>query len=197
MKSIFLSYRRDDEPGYVARLADSLALVFGNIVFRDVDGILGGSDWKLHLQRQVAQAQVVIVVIGQRWRSLLDENKPECDYVRFELNLARKLSIPIIPVLLRDARMTQRVALGNLEWLCDLQFLELSDVQERWATDLDHLADCIVTLTTIERLDPTEQSEIHDTQRVNRQSSTGSNSPNIQSNGGNINITFNAPGNKS
>jgi hypothetical protein len=42
MNDIFLSYRRDDEPGYVKGLRDGLTKAFGNVVYRDVDRILGG-----------------------------------------------------------------------------------------------------------------------------------------------------------
>ena len=48
MKKIFLSYRRDDIPSYVARLEDALEQAFGeNRVFRDVEDIAGGSAWKM------------------------------------------------------------------------------------------------------------------------------------------------------
>jgi hypothetical protein len=46
-KRIFISYRRDDVPGYVARLEDYLEKEFGeHSVFRDVEDIAGGTEWR-------------------------------------------------------------------------------------------------------------------------------------------------------
>ena len=55
MNEIFLSYKRSDDPGYVARLADSLERVFGEgTVYRDVDSERAGGNWKKSLARNVS-----------------------------------------------------------------------------------------------------------------------------------------------
>lgn len=157
MSGIFLSYRREDEPGYVGRLADGLAEAFGDVVFRDVDGILGGRKWQLELQKQVNNAQVLVVVIGRRWQSILSRRDPDRDQVRFELNHARKLKIPVIPVVLQDTQFDYAQDMGDLNWLLELQFLEMSDRQGRWQSDLDLLIESLVGQTNLARL---RQSEL-------------------------------------
>jgi hypothetical protein len=79
MSDIFLCYRRDDEAGYVGRLADRFNDAFGDVVYRDVDGVRGGSKWKLELRKQVPRAQVILAFIGKRWQSILAERSPEND----------------------------------------------------------------------------------------------------------------------
>lgn len=168
MSEIFLNYRRDDEPGYVARLADGLTEAFGAVVFRDVDSIDGGSKWKVELQKQVSQSQILIAVFGRRWEALLAERDPETDHLRFELNLAHKLEIPVIPVQMQDVNISGGKDLGDLGWLKDLQFIELSDQQGRWAGDLDNLVECIARATSLERVKQPhgEQSEANSGKKV-------------------------------
>lgn len=192
MSDIFLSYRRDDEPGYVGRLADGITAAFGEIVFRDVDSIRAGSKWKIELRKQVSQAQVLIAVIGQRWQSILSERDPERDYVRHELNLAHQLEIPVIPVKMQDAPFDYKQDLGDLSWLRELQCLELSDRQGRWGTDLDQLVGCILDSTALERIYQSDQPAPGiQPASISQQTSVGNQSPNIQSDGGNVTISFN------
>ena len=149
MNEIFLNYRRDDEPGYVARLADSLTKAFGEVVFRDVDSIDGGSNWRVELQKQVSQSQIMIAVIGRRWQTLLSERDPEHDHLRYELELAHSLQIPIIPVQMESAQSVVDNDLGSLSWLNGLQFFELSDRQGRWTGDMERLVEIIARKTSL------------------------------------------------
>jgi hypothetical protein len=70
---IFINYRRDDDPGYTQalylRLEDEFAT---SDLFMDVEGqIKPGDDFVAVLNAQVAEADVVLVVIGPRWSELL------------------------------------------------------------------------------------------------------------------------------
>lgn len=107
---IFISYRRDDSADVTGRLYDRLVARFGRErVFKDVDSIPLGVDFRTHLQEVVSACDVVVAVIGERWMSVgegesrrLDDTK---DFVRIELETALQREIPIIPVLVGAARM--------------------------------------------------------------------------------------------
>src|SRR6185295_18256604 len=65
---IFVSYRRGDDPGYTGRLFDRLLGAFGgDHVFMDVENIAAGVDFRRVLDEQVADCDVMLVVIGKGW----------------------------------------------------------------------------------------------------------------------------------
>lgn len=141
-RKIFLSYRRDDSPGYVSKLDDELERVFGHDrVFRDVTDIKGGSKWKQALEENLENSAVVLLVIGRRWESIWEARKDseEVNYVSSELCRARDLDIPIIPVTLDGATLSKNIDLGEMAWILDNQTYDISDKQGRWATDFNGL----------------------------------------------------------
>lgn len=149
LKNIFLSYRRDDSPGYVSKIALELEQAFGQgRVFRDVDDIKGGSKWKQVLQENLENAGALLVIIGPRWESIWKERKDHSsDYIVYELEEARKLDIPIIPVTLNGATLSGETPLDPVDWLLDNQTYDISDRQGRWGSDLKGL------ITLLENLD--------------------------------------------
>jgi hypothetical protein len=187
MAEIFISYRRADEPGYVGRLADSLDLIFGpGTIFRDVDSERAGGNWKKSLARSVSGSQVVLAVIGPEWQEILSGRDPnKQDWTRFELNQAHNLDIPVIPVLLAGAEFDHAADLGELAWLSDIQFFELADGQGRWQTDIARLVEEISRLTTLQAIDTNERESSGASQH-----SEGDQSPNVQSGGGDVTISF-------
>jgi hypothetical protein len=71
---IFINYRRDDSIGMAGRLHDRFAHVFGrDKLFMDVDHIPVGSDFVEHLNNQVVECDVVLVVIGPNWLGVKGE----------------------------------------------------------------------------------------------------------------------------
>jgi TIR domain len=111
LSKIFINYRRSDEPGFVRALFSLLAEAFSaEQLFIDVDDIPPGEDFVLKLESQVAQCDVMLVVIGKSWldatgehgnRRLDDPN----DFVRIEIEAALKQGKRVIPVLVHGARM--------------------------------------------------------------------------------------------
>jgi hypothetical protein len=186
MNEIFLSYRRSDDPGYVGRLADSLQQKFGqDSVYRDVDSERAGGNWKRSVARSVAGTQVVLAVIGPEWQDLLAAGpSEERDWVRFELNQAKTLDIPVIPVRLAQAAFDQGRDIEDLNWLKDLQFFELADGQGRWETDITRLAEEVARITQL-KLRTADQSSASVSQL-----SHGHQSPNIVSGGGSVDISY-------
>lgn len=112
-KSIFISYRRSDSIAATGRIYDYLERHFGyEHVFKDVDSIPPGVDFREYLAQAVGQCQVFITVIGSTWLNTLDEHghrrldHPD-DFVRLEIESALKRNILVIPVLLSGAKMPQ------------------------------------------------------------------------------------------
>lgn len=109
MSKILISYRREDSPDVIDRIDDKLANQFGReAVFKDVESMPFGVDFRKHLDEQVAQCDVFLAVIGPDWMGPKDSQgktrleDPE-DFVRFEIELALKRQIPVIPILVRGA----------------------------------------------------------------------------------------------
>jgi hypothetical protein len=108
---IFLSYRRDDDPGNTGRLFDRLQEAFKpGCLFMDVENVGPGLDFVRVLQEQVTQCDVLLVVIGKKWIAASDAtgarrlDNPE-DFVRIEIESALKQNKRVVPVLVGEARM--------------------------------------------------------------------------------------------
>lgn len=140
-KTIFLSYRRDDSPGYVSKLESELEQAFGeNRVFRDVEDIEGGRDWKEAIRENLDSAAALILVIGPRWQQIWEARKDdEINYIAFELEHARQHGVRIIPVTLNGATLSADIDLGETGWVLAMQTYDISDKQGRWGTDVQGL----------------------------------------------------------
>jgi hypothetical protein len=144
VKTIFISYRRDDSAGHVGRLYDVLGARYGpRQIFVDIDHIGPGEDFVQVLDEAVARAGVLLVVIGKRWAGpdetgrlrLHDPN----DFVRLEIAAGlQRRSIRVIPVLVQGASMPTRAELpAELHDLLVRNAIEISDA--RWKTDVARL----------------------------------------------------------
>ena len=106
---LFISYRREDSPDVAGRIYDRLVQRFGKEqVFKDVDSIPLGVDFRKHLHQVVGNCDLVLAVLGRDWLNAanaagarrLDDLK---DFVRIELEAALQRDIPVIPILVRGA----------------------------------------------------------------------------------------------
>lgn len=110
-QNIFISYRRDDSPDVTGRIYDVLVERYGApSIFKDVDSIPFGVDFRKHLQSVVAQSDVVLVIIGDRWLTMTDSAghsrlQDQGDFVRIEIESALQRDIRIVPLLVRDSSM--------------------------------------------------------------------------------------------
>jgi formylglycine-generating enzyme required for sulfatase activity len=109
MSKIFISYRQDDSAHVAGRIYDRLIEQFDRDgVFKDVDSIPLGEDFRIHLDTQVAKCEVFLAVIGRDWmnsmgstgKTRLDDPR---DFVRIEIESALKRQIPVIPILVSGA----------------------------------------------------------------------------------------------
>lgn len=106
---IFISYRRQDSADVTGRIYDRLVQRFGkDQIFKDVDSIPLGVDFREHLGSVVGRCNLLLAVMGEQWLGAsdvggvrrLDDAK---DYVRIEIEAALSRKIPVIPVLVRGA----------------------------------------------------------------------------------------------
>jgi len=113
----FLSYRRKDDRWAARLLFEGLSKTLGDrAVFRDVDAISLGEDFRNRIDDAVGRCAVVLVLIGPYW---LDPGRrrgkrridSEDDWVRIEIEMALQRHRPIIPLLLDDAEALSASAL--------------------------------------------------------------------------------------
>jgi hypothetical protein len=116
---VFVSYRREDSADVTGRIYDRLLQTFyGQNVFKDVDSIPLGADFRVHLDEMVARCDVFLVVIGKQWLQAVDSSGKRrlddpADFVRIELESALKRGIPVIPMLVRGAVMPSEAQLPS------------------------------------------------------------------------------------
>ena len=105
--AVFISYRRQDSSDVTGRIYDRLIQHFGKpSVFKDVDSIPLGADFRKHLDDSVARCDVLLTVIGRQWL-VGDDGQRRLDdlgdFVRIEIEAALQRDIPIVPVLVQGA----------------------------------------------------------------------------------------------
>jgi TonB family protein len=146
--AIFVSYRRSDSQGEAGRLFDDLVKHFGEyMVFMDVAGIEAGRDFRKAIEESVAKCGVLLVVMGPEWLNAKDERGARrlddpADFVRIETAAALRRDIPVIPVLVRAARMPSAEHLPEeLKELPYRNCIELTHA--RWRSDIQLLIDAL------------------------------------------------------
>jgi formylglycine-generating enzyme required for sulfatase activity len=112
MSKILISYRREDSADVTGRIYDRLVQVFPQSVFRDVDSIALGVDFRTYLDEKVAKCEVFLAVIGRDWlrgkgRKGKSRLEDPGDFVRIEIESALKRQIPVIPVLVGGAKIPE------------------------------------------------------------------------------------------
>jgi len=114
---VFISYRRVDLHGQatalVGRIFDRLTARFGlDNVFMDVNSIPYGEDFVAYVGARVAQADVLLAVIGPQWsEELISRAGEKEDFVRIEIEEALKRGIRVVPLLVGDVSMPGVVGL--------------------------------------------------------------------------------------
>src|SRR5512147_1736144 len=115
MTKIFISYRRADSTYLIGRIRDRLMNAFGEqSVFRDLDDIPAGVDFRTVLETETNGCNVMLVIIGPQWASITDAGGNKRlfnpgDYTRIEVETGLKRlvdnKIIVIPVLVMNAWM--------------------------------------------------------------------------------------------
>ena len=90
MQDIFISYRRDDASDVTGRIADVLRSKFGaNLVFKDVDSIPLGTDFRHAISEAVGRCDVLLAVIGDDWLQATNEPAPGGSMILMTLSISR------------------------------------------------------------------------------------------------------------
>jgi TIR domain-containing protein len=156
---VFITYRREETAAHAGRLYDAMVARFGESnVFMDVD-MAPGVDFVERITEAVAACHVLIVVMGPRWATVVDEHgrarlaDPE-DFVRLEVETAlRRPDVTPIPVLVAGARMPNREDLPpEVRAITRRNALELSD--QRWRYDVGRLISTLDELLAASPLVP-------------------------------------------
>ena len=128
---VFVSYRREQNAADAGRMYDKLADHFGRgQIFKDVDNLPKGTDFRKELDGAVNRCDVVLVVIGPKWlnirknRSGGSMTRPTGSASRSRLHCG---DIRVIPVLVENARMPRPDQLPEV--LRDLAFRQKIDVR--------------------------------------------------------------------
>lgn len=111
-QTIFVCYRRLDSADVTGRMYDRLAEEFGSSsVYKDVDTVPLGVDFREYLDKLVGECDVLLAVIGRHWLDAELEGKNRLedirDLVRIEIESALARGIPVIPVLVGGAAAPQ------------------------------------------------------------------------------------------
>jgi hypothetical protein len=112
MPKIFISYRREDSELITGRIYDRLESQFGSkSVFRDLDSMLVGVDFRKNISDTVGSCDVLLAVIGEQWLTVRHREGPRQgqrrlddpdDLVRLEVGTALARGNPSSPSWYRE-----------------------------------------------------------------------------------------------
>lgn len=141
---LFISYRRSDADDAAGRLADRLADKFGaENVYKDVDSVLPGTDFRKAIEDEISQCDAVLAVIGPNW---VDRAASPRDLVRSEIEAALAREIPVVPVLVSGGQFPKVHDLPkSLHALAMRNAASLRSGPE-FRSDVDRLIEAIQTL---------------------------------------------------
>ncbi len=165
MIKIFISYRRQDSADVTGRIYDRLRDAFDKDgLFKDVDNIPFGVDFRVHLDHEVGQCDVMLAVIGRNWLNIADDNNKRrledpTDFVRIEIESALKRQIPVVPLLAHGISMPTADELP--ESIRELAFRNATQVRADpdFHKDMDRLISGIKKQFSDHDLDPPRDEE--------------------------------------
>jgi TIR domain-containing protein len=163
---IFICYRRADTASITGRIYDRLTQKFGkHSVFKDVDSIPLGINFKQHVDSIIRQCAVVLVVIGDGW---IDEISPSgkrkidspADHVRLEIESALSRDIPVVPLFVHGALMPSEDSLP--ESLRELIYRNGTSINNDpyFHTNMDRLIHSLQTYLTASASPPAPAPEL-------------------------------------
>ena len=133
-KVIFISYSRHDSLDFARKLSKSLQKE-GYIVFLDVEDIIGGDNWQNSLREALEDATHLVAI--------LTPQSVNSEWCNMEWDVARQLSLPIVPVLYLDCKID--VFMSRLQYIdfrnkadYDTKCKELGRAIEKHGTPDDH-----------------------------------------------------------
>jgi pterin-4a-carbinolamine dehydratase len=159
--SVFISYRRSDSQHAAFAIADRMRWSFGTEeIFFDRGSIEGGDSWPQSIQKALASAKLVLVIIGPTWLSTADKwgrrriDDPE-DWVQREICTALSANAAgrntIVQVCLEGSEELQADALPEpLRALCSLHKKTLHN--DHWEGGIEALLKLVKSKTGLRRI---------------------------------------------
>lgn len=134
MGRIFISYRRADAEADAGRLYSDLAAEFGaENLFKDVDDLPLGVNVEEHIRAAIRDSSQLLVVVGPNWDA--ERLYTEVDWVRFEIEAALDLNVPILPIRVRRAEIPPPSAVPeSVRPFCRINAAEIE--HQSWRRDL-------------------------------------------------------------
>ncbi|WP_298231800.1 CHASE2 domain-containing protein [uncultured Azohydromonas sp.] len=129
---IFISYRRDDSAATARLIHNELCRYFGaDDIFMDAEDIGWGDDFGSVIERHIARADVIVIVIGPHWTRFIEERERGDDWVRHEVRaaLARQAQgrARVLPVLVCGATPPATALPPDIDALRRLDMREIRD----------------------------------------------------------------------
>ncbi|MFZ4829150.1 MAG: TIR domain-containing protein, partial [Phototrophicaceae bacterium] len=163
-KRIFISYRRKDSQDATLSIRLRLERESDLEIFQDITNIPAGYDFRDYLREGVAQCNVLLVIIGDKWLNVTDEHGKRrlddpADFVRIEIvaGLERRPDCLVLPIVLNQATHPQEDALPDA--LKALGTLNSRPV--RTTRDFEH--DMQDVIASIREFDPKQRPEVFPT----------------------------------
>lgn len=130
MTDVFISYRTADEPVTAVFVKHVLGERFGaDRVFLDNSSIPLGEHFPPVIEDALAHCRVLVAVIGPGWVALDEQGRRRldnpADWVRREVSCALDRGIPVIPLLVGDARLVAEDLPAELTTLAARQSLAI------------------------------------------------------------------------
>ncbi len=131
IRPAFISYRRADASGFAALVDERLRRRYGKQrVFRDVESIEAGEDWRERLDRALDEAAVVVAIVGTDWAGAGEPGRRRIDHaddmVRYELVQANARELEVLPLITEAKDLAPHRPLpADLAFLDDLQSTQL------------------------------------------------------------------------
>ena len=144
LNQVFICYRRESSNWVAGRIYDRLIQKFGkDAIFKDIDSIPLGSNFKQYIDTVVQQCQVLLAIIDEKWTG--DENgsnhrridEPH-DFVRLEIKSAFHYDVRIIPLFVNNTVISPASLPPSLKTLSELHGMRVNS-DPYFHRDMDHL----------------------------------------------------------
>lgn len=146
---VFICYRRDDSSYATSYIYDKLESMLGaGVIFKDVDSIPYGTDFRTHVQQKLSNCQVCLIVIGKSWLTMVDKKGnrrlfQEADPVRTEIETVLGRQMLVIPILVDGAPMPDETELPKgIEKLSSINGIQVRPHPD-FQADVQRLASAI------------------------------------------------------
>lgn len=128
MPIIFICYRREDLHHGVDQIVQTLRSHFGKeSVLLDREAFVGGVEWDFQNRALIAQADVIVCVVGPGWSQKSSSEPPaaELDYVAEETKLAASLGkrILVVSTIPGELKSIKRL-LSKFKWMGDPHIID-------------------------------------------------------------------------